>query len=45
LELPAASAAKIEAALNLARDNGYRFVESYRGQSKTRRVFLFETLE
>lgn len=44
LELPAASSAKIEAALNLARDNGYRFVESYRGQSKMRRVFLFERL-
>jgi hypothetical protein len=44
LELPAASAAKIEAALNLARENGYRFVESYRGQAKTRRVFLFERL-
>ena len=44
LELPAASASKIEAALNLARDNGYRFVESYRGQSKTRRVFVFERL-
>jgi hypothetical protein len=44
LELPAASAAKIEAALNLARDNGYRFVESYRGSSKTRRVFVFERL-
>lgn len=42
MELPATSAAKIEAALNLARDNGYRFVESYRGQSKARRVFLFE---
>jgi hypothetical protein len=45
MELPSSSATKIEAALNLARDNGYRFVESYRGQSKARRVFLFERLQ
>lgn len=44
LELPASSAAKVEAALNLARDNGYRFVESYRGQNKARRIFVFERL-
>ena len=44
MELPSTSAAKIEAALNLARDNGYRFLESYRGQNKARRVFVFERL-
>lgn len=44
MELPCTSAAKIEAALNLARDNGYRFIESYRGPSKARRVFVFERL-
>jgi hypothetical protein len=44
LELPATSSAKIEAALNLARDNGYRFVESYRGPNKARRIFVFERL-
>jgi hypothetical protein len=43
-ELPATNAGKIEAALNLARENGYRFLESYRAQSRNRRVFLFERM-
>lgn len=44
LELPTGSAPKVEAALNLAHENGFRFVESYRTQSHERRVFLFERL-
>ena len=36
------SADKVEAALNLADENGFRFVESYKTPAKDRRVFLFE---
>jgi len=43
LDLPSASAVKVESALNLARQNGYRFVESYKlGKGGDRRVFVFE---
>jgi len=42
IELPSTSASKVEAALNLAHENGYRFLESYRGQQKNRRLFVFE---
>lgn len=44
LELPATNAAKVESALNLARDNGYRLVESFRGSTRERRVFVFERM-
>lgn len=42
LELWAGSAAKVEAALNLAHQNGYRFMESYACSTPQRRVFVFE---
>jgi hypothetical protein len=42
LELATCSATRIEAALNLADENGFRFVESYKTQAADRRVFLFE---
>ena len=42
LELSTTCATKVEAALNLADDNGFRFVESYRAKTLDRRVFLFE---
>ena len=42
LELSTHCATKVEAALNLADDNGFRFVESYRTKSPDRRVFLFK---
>jgi hypothetical protein len=42
LELPTHCAAKVEATLNLANENGFRFVESYRTRSPDRRVFLFK---
>ena len=42
LELATCSATRIEAALNLADENGFRFVESYKTQTPDRRVFLFE---
>ncbi len=42
LELPTGCATKVEAALNLADDNGFRFVESYRTKTLDRRVFLFK---
>jgi hypothetical protein len=42
LELPTHSASKVEAALNLADENGFRFVESYRTRTPDRRVFLFK---
>jgi hypothetical protein len=42
LELSTRCATKVEAALNLANDNGFRFVESYRTKTPDRRVFLFE---
>jgi hypothetical protein len=42
LELSTRCATKVEAALNLADDNGFRFVESYRTRNPDRRVFLFE---
>lgn len=42
LELSTCSAAKVEAALNLADENGFRFVESYKTPAEDRRVFLFE---
>jgi len=42
LEISTCSAIKVEAALNLADENGFRFVESYRTPSPDRRVFLFE---
>jgi hypothetical protein len=42
LELSTSCAPKVEAALNLADDNGFRFVESYRTRTPDRRVFLFE---
>lgn len=42
LELTTCSAARIEAALNLADENGFRFVESYKTPVPDRRVFLFE---
>ena len=42
LELSTCSATRIEAALNLADENGFRFVESYKTPALDRRVFLFE---
>ena len=42
LELSTRCATKVEAALNLADDNGFRFVESYRTKIPDRRVFLFK---
>src|SRR5579864_2387539 len=42
LELSTCSATRIEAALNLADENGFRFVESYKTPVPERRVFLFE---
>lgn len=42
LELSTGCASKVEAALNLADDNGFRFVESYRTPAVDRRVFLFK---
>ncbi len=41
LELSTQWASKVEAALNLADENGFRFVESYRTRTPDRRVFLF----
>lgn len=43
-ELPATNTAKVESALNLARENGYRFVESFRGSKQGRRIFVFERI-
>ena len=45
LEFPAGNAVKVESALNLARENGYRFVESFEGSTRERRVFVFERCE
>lgn len=42
LELPTQCASKVEAALNLADENGFRFVESYQTRTPERRVFLFK---
>jgi len=42
LELSTQCASKVEAALNLADENGFRFVESYRTRTPDRRVFLFK---
>jgi hypothetical protein len=42
LELETHCASKVEAALNLADENGFRFVESYRTRTVDRRVFLFK---
>lgn len=42
LEMLSSNAAKVEAALNLAQENGFRFVESYRTPDAHRRVFVFE---
>ncbi len=42
LELSTLWASKVEAALNLADENGFRFVESYRTRKPDRRVFLFK---
>jgi len=42
LELSTQCAIKVEAALNLADENGFRFVESYRTKVPDRRVFLFK---
>src|SRR5579864_3616564 len=42
LELSTRCASKVEAALNLAYTNGFRFVESYRTRTLDRRVFLFK---
>lgn len=42
LELSTDCASKVEAALNLADENGFRFVESYRTRTPDRRVFLFK---
>jgi len=44
LEMLSSNAAKVEAALNLAQENGFRFVESYRTPDQHRRVFVFERL-
>jgi len=41
-ELPASNAAKVESALNLARENGYHFIESFASSTPERRVFVFE---
>jgi hypothetical protein len=43
-EMLSSNAAKVEAALNLATENGFRFVESYRTPDLHRRVFVFEQL-
>lgn len=45
LEMLSSNAAKVEAALNLAQENGFRFVESYRTPDQHRRVFVFERSE
>jgi hypothetical protein len=42
LELSTHCATSVEAALNLADENGFRFVESYRTRTPERRVFLFK---
>jgi hypothetical protein len=42
MEMLSSNAAKVEAALNLATENGFRFVESYRTPDPHRRVFVFE---
>jgi hypothetical protein len=42
MEMLSSNAAKVEAALNLATENGFRFVESYRTPNAHRRVFVFE---
>lgn len=42
LELSTHCASKVEGALNLADENGFRFVESYRTRMPDRRVFLFK---
>ncbi|HXW52291.1 MAG TPA: hypothetical protein VEJ41_09900 [Candidatus Acidoferrales bacterium] len=42
LEISTECASKVEAALNLADENGFRFVESYRTRTPERRVFLFK---
>ncbi len=42
LELSTTCATTVEAALNLADQNGFRFVESYRTHDPERRVFLFK---
>jgi len=44
LEMLSSNAAKVEAALNLATENGFRFVESYRTPDAHRRVFVFERI-
>ena len=44
LEMLSSNAAKVEAALNLATENGFRFVESYRTPDPHRRVFVFERI-
>lgn len=44
LEMLSSNAAKVEAALNLATENGFRFVESYRTPDTHRRVFVFERI-
>lgn len=44
LEIFTSSAAKVEAALNLEHENGFRFVESYKSKSPLKRVFLFERI-
>lgn len=45
LELRATSAARVETMLNLAGQNGFRFLESYACASPDRRVFLFERVQ
>lgn len=44
-EMLSSNAAKVEAALNLATENGFRFVESYRTPDLHRRVFVFERVD
>ena len=44
LGMLSSNAAKVEAALNLATENGFRFVESYRTPDAHRRVFVFERI-
>ena len=44
LEMLSSNAAKVEAALNLAKENGFQFVESYRTPDPHRRVFVFERM-
>lgn len=41
-ELSTHCASSVEAALNLADENGFRFMESYRTRTPERRVFLFK---